>query len=331
MCQNSKPPQRRQARNPRQKNTLKIQDDAPQSPASRTDSSNGDFKLHRIGKQSSEPIIFSLWLNGQRLDMEVDTGAAFSVISETTRQQMFARETLHPSDLILKTYTNEPMKVKGTLNMRVKYGDQKEKLVLVVVEGSRPSLLGRNWLKYVHLDWNNIFTVRTAKMKPLHILLQHHQPLFSKELGEIHPFTASLHIKPDATPRFFKPHPVPFAIKEAISQELKHLEQQGTISPVSHSEWATPIVPVPKKDGKFCICGDYKVRVNQVLAIEEYLLPTPEELFSTLSGGKIFSKLDLSQAYLQLPVQEESKPYLTINTHQGLYVYNRLPFVFFIN
>ena len=42
--------------------------------------------------------------------------------------------------------------------------------------------------------------------------------LFSKELGAI---IASLHVKPDATPRFFKPHLVPFAIKDAISQELK--------------------------------------------------------------------------------------------------------------
>ena len=66
--------------------------------------------------------------------------------------------------------------------------------------------------------------------------------------------------------------------------------------------------------------------VNQALAIEEYPLPTPEELFSTLAGGKVFSKLDLSQAYLQLPVDEASKVYLTVNTHKGLYAYNRLPF-----
>ena len=104
------------------------------------------------------------------------------------------------------------------------------------------------------------------------------------------------------------------------------MEQQGTISPVKHSQWATPIVPVPKNDEKFCICGDYKVTLNQVLLVEEYPLPTPEELFSTLAGGKIFSKLDLSQAYLQLLVEKESKKYLTINTHQRLYVYNRLPF-----
>ena len=96
---------------------------------------DGDFKLHKIGRQSSEPIMVPLWLNDHKLDMEVDTGATFSVISETTRQQIFPSETLHPSDLVLKTYTNEPMKVKGTLNMRVQHGDQKEKLVLVVVEG----------------------------------------------------------------------------------------------------------------------------------------------------------------------------------------------------
>ena len=119
---------------------------------------------------------------------------------------------------------------------------------------------------------------------------------------------------------------MPFAIKDAISQKLDNLERQGIIIPVAHSEWAAPIVAVPKNNGKFHICEDYKVIVNQDLAVDEYPLPTPEELFSNLAGGRIFSKLDLSQAYLQLPVDEASKPFLTINTHKGLYVYNRLPF-----
>jgi len=56
------------------------------------------------------------------------------------------------------------------------------------------------------------------------------------------------------------------------------------------------------------ICGNYKVTVNQALSVEEHPLPTPEELFSTLPAGKIFSKLDLSQAYLQLPIEDKSKP-----------------------
>ena len=51
-----------------------------------------------------------------------------------------------------------------------------------------------------------------------------------------------------------------------------------------------------------------------------------EDLFSQLAGGAIFSKLDLSQAYAQLQLDEESKPYTVINTHRGLFAYNRLSY-----
>ena len=129
-----------------------------------------------------------------------------------TSKFMFADETLHPSSLVLKTYTDEQMEVMGTLNMQVQYGEQKKKLVLVVVGGNGPSLLGRNWLKHIKLDWSSIVAVRTIKMKPLHTLMQRHQQLFSEGLGLIEPFTATLHVRPDTTPRFFKPHQVPFSL-----------------------------------------------------------------------------------------------------------------------
>ena len=78
---------------------------------------------------------------------------------------------------------------------------------------------------------------------------------------------------------------------------------------------------VPKKDVKFQIRGDYKVTVNQVLAIEQYLLPNPEDKFATLVKGKFFSKLDLSKVYLhvQLLLGDTSHSYITVNTHQWLY------------
>ena len=151
--QSTRPPQPpRQGDTQRRKHKTHHVHDEPSDnaqPSDRADSSDGDFKLHRVAKKLSDPIMVALWLNGQKLDMEVDIGTSFSVISETTRQRMFSNETLHHSDLVLKTYTDESMEVRGTLNMWVKYGDQKEKLVLVVVEGNGPSLLGRNWLKYI--------------------------------------------------------------------------------------------------------------------------------------------------------------------------------------
>ncbi|XP_014775932.1 uncharacterized protein K02A2.6-like [Octopus bimaculoides] len=55
-------------------------------------------------------------------------------------------------------------------------------------------------------------------------------------------------------------------------------------------------------------------------------LPTPKDIFAKLNGGKIFSKLDLSDAYLQIKVNDKCSKYLTINAHRGLYKYTRLPF-----
>ena len=137
---------------------------------------------------------------------------------------------------------------------------------------------------------------------------------------------AKLKLKENATPKFHRPRTVPFALKEAVEQELNRLEEKGILQKVNYSDWAAPIVPVPKKDGKVRVCGDYKVTVNQSLDVDQYPLPKPEDLFATLANGKTYSKLDLSQAYQQMVLDEESAKCLTINTHLGLYQYTRLPF-----
>ena len=98
------------------------------------------------------------------------------------------------------------------------------------------------------------------------------------------------------------------------------------IEKIDYSEWAAPIVPVKKPNGKIRICGDYKVTINQYLVNPHHPMPRPDELFSKLNGGKKFSKLDLPQAYQQIVVNEQSRNFLTINTHLGLYRYKRLPF-----
>ena len=91
-------------------------------------------------------------------------------------------------------------------------------------------------------------------------------------------------------------------------------------------EWAAPIVPVIKSDGSVRICGDYKVTVNRVAKVDSYPLLQINDLFASLAGGKLFSKLDLAHTYQQIPLAEESKKFVVINTHKGLYRCNHLPF-----
>ena len=87
-----------------------------------------------------------------------------------------------------------------------------------------------------------------------------------------------------------------------------------------------PVVLVPKKDGSLRVCGDYKMTVNQCADVDQYPLPNTEDLFATLARGQVFSKIDLSHAYQQVELYEDSQKYLTINTHKGLYRYKRLSF-----
>ena len=138
--------------------------------------------------------------------------------------------------------------------------------------------------------------------------------------------TAHLKLKESATPQFIKPRLVPFALKEKIAEELKRLERIGVLEKVEFSDWATPIVPVLNLDGTMRICGDYKVTINPALDVPEYPMPTAEELFTQLNGGQSFSKLDLSSAYQQVLLDEESRQYVTINTHLGLFRHTHLSF-----
>ena len=145
-------------------------------------------------------------------------------------------------------------------------------------------------------------------------------------IGSVKDIKASLHLKPATKPKFMKPRPVAYSLKPKVEEELDKLEKQGIIYKVDTSEWATPIVAIPKKDSSVRICEDFKVTLNPALQVDQYPLPKIEDIFANLAGGEKFTKLDLRQAYLQLHLSEDSKPILTINTHKGLYRYHRMTY-----
>ena len=221
----------------------------------------------------------------------------------------------------------ESLPVVGEVVVRVRYNEQsRELVVLTIVGGDGLSLLSRDWLKHLKLNWEKVHCLREHTIGSLKGLLEKYSELLMEKLGTIRSFNAKLNVDPHACPKFFKARMVPYALKSAIEDEFDRLKREGIVEKVTHSEWATPIVAVPKPDGRVSICGDFKVTVNQSLSTEQYPLPKVEALFATLAGGKKFTKLAFTQAYLQFELDPHSQKYCTINTHLGFYEYKRLPF-----
>lgn len=203
-------------------------------------------------------------INGADAQMEVDTGATLSIISRSTYRSLWPSDlapSLRASSAKLKTYTGEAIPVDGEIAVDVGYKDQRAKVNLLVVSGNGPSLLGRDWLQHLILDWAQLHQLRSPSLQ-LQDVLDRHAAVFKDELGMIQGAAAKLHIDPQAQPRFYKPRSVPHALRDKVRQELDRLESEGVIERVQFSDWAAPIVPVVKKDGSVRICGDYKVTIN---------------------------------------------------------------------
>ena len=139
-----------------------------------------------------------------------------------------------------------------------------------MVKGTGPNLMGRDWLHHIRLDWHRLHSIQTQP-QALESILQKYEEVFKEELGEIKRFQANLHVNPDQSPRFYRPRPVPYALRDRVEKELARLEKLKVIEPTQFSDWAVPIVPVVKNDGSIRICGDYKLTVNLAAQLDNLI------------------------------------------------------------
>ena len=275
-----------------------------------------EYPLHQLTQDSGSkplgPLDLNVEVQGKTLPMELDTGAAMSLISEGTYQKFFSDIILQKSTVKLKSYSGEEIPVLGQMEVLVKYNHQEQNLPLLVVKGDGRSLFGRNWLSCIRLNWEEIHQVYNGSLKTV---LDRHAAVFQEGLGKLKGYKAKITLDPKAIPRFCKARPVPYALKAKVEDELDRLTAEGIIEPRQFADWAAPIVPVLKGDQTVRICGDFKQTINHASKLDRYPIPRIEDLFAGLAGGTVFSKLDLSKAYLQIPLDEEAQAIAVINIH----------------
>ena len=146
-------------------------------------------------------------INGAELPMEVDTGASLTLISKATFDRLWdarVAPNLQSTSSKLRTYTGEDIEVLGVANVTVSFQEQFQQLQLLVVGGNGPSLLGRDRLSKIRLNWTELHHVHQSNLT-LKALLDNHKPVFSTGLGMVRGTTAKLHVDPQIRPKFYRP------------------------------------------------------------------------------------------------------------------------------
>ncbi|XP_059611718.1 uncharacterized protein K02A2.6-like [Phlebotomus argentipes] len=288
-------------------------------------SANAVFSARRHGRKYLAPTV-----NGHTVEFQLDCAADLSIISADT-WKMIGQPTLSPVSIRVKDAQSQPIAILGEFDSSVRLGDREIRGRCLVSEKTSGNLFGIEWIEALGL-WDlapSAYCSSVHKDVDTETAIKELQAtfptVFNTQMGQCTQATGTIHLKPNVSPVFRPKRPVAFHIMATIDEELQRLQASGIITPVEYSPWAAPIVVVKKPNGRIRICGDYSTGLNQAVETNDYPIPDPDSLFSQFAGKRVFSHIDLSDAYLQIPMDEESSQLLTIHTHRGLFRFNRLP------
>ena len=209
----------------KKQHTNNLMTDQPEEQASCDD--EPVYSQFQLTDRVSKPLAVQVEANGRTLDMEVDTGASLSIISEDAYLATWPenkRPPLQPSRVKLRTYSGDILRAKGVITVAVTYYDQTLELSLQVLNCPGPTLLGRDWLHKLKLNWSELFTVNQVSTLTLQSVLDNHKGIFEDKLGTVNVSDVHLHVKKDAIPHFYRPRSVPYSMREKIETELQRFK-----------------------------------------------------------------------------------------------------------
>lgn len=241
---------------------------------------------------------------------------------------MFNGVEIVPTGESFFSASGQTIKPMGKIRIKVERASNDEifalELIIIQSERSVTPLLGRNWLDILFPKWRQAFELKNVETDELAEIKRKFPGTINASNESIKGFEANLVLKEDYCPIFHKAYLVPFTLQKKVEEELDKMVEEGVLVPTKYSEWASPVVVVKKENGSENGL-DGKATLNKYLSMEHYPLPKTVVILAKISNWKIFSKIDLSGAYL-LKLSESAQKICTINTLKGLYNYTRMPF-----
>jgi len=288
-----------------------------------SNSSDDDYLYTMTHQKNNNKV--NVTVGGAKFKITIDTGATINVIDGDTFNKM-KDITLNRTHTKAFAYSaKSPVEFLGKFETVIETRKRISVATFYVTKGKNcGNLLSLSTAQDLGLVSLHIDKL-TSKDAALENILQKNSKVFSG-LGKLKGEKIKLDIDKTLTPKAQPQRRIPYHIREKVKNAITELEKQDIIEKVPEDEatpWVSPIVAVPKKDGQVRICVDMRL-ANEAIRRVRHPIPTVNDISFALNGAKFFSKLDLSQAYHQLELHEQSRHVTTFSTHVGLYRYKRL-------
>ena len=321
VCRSSAKKQTRRPRKQNHRSIRPLQKEQNNSSASDSDESY----LYTLNNTCTNNVNVKVTIDGVSFKTMVDTGASINVIDKQTFSK-FRKVTLQRTNTKAFAYNqSEPVDFLGKFEAVVATRKRMSVATFYVVKGQNSgnllSLSTAQDLGIITLHINNVSTKDAA----LDNIIAKHKSVFNG-LGKLKGTAVKLDIDKTVTPKALPQRRIPYHIRDKVKTALTELEKQDVIERVPDDQatpWVQPIVAVPKKDGNVRICVDMRFP-NEAIQRVRHPIPTVNDISVELNGAKYFTKLDLSQAYHQPVLDEQSRYITTFSTHIGLFRYKRL-------
>ena len=317
----------------------------PSQDEDSTDSDEYSFNVHatNIKEQDKQSFYAKLKLGKSTIKFQIDSGSSANIIDESTFAIIHKE---NPEIQLTKSRkrlfafgSKTPLPLLGQFQCVLESKKRLAHATIVVVKNATGCLLSGK----TSIDLNIVtITVNKVNTKPATFSkLSNHKKLPNRlrpviaefdevfhGVGKLTDVQVHLHIDENVKPVVQPTRRIPFALRQKVEQEIVRLQENDIIEPAQGPTlWVSPIVAFPKPNNpdKLRLCVDMR-QANTAILRERHPQPTIEDLLNDLNGARYFSKLDLTAAYHQLELDEQSRYITTFTTHKGLVQYKRLNF-----
>lgn len=235
--------------------------DEPQNVAEQSDFSVFQIIDINYNSPSSDDskFIVPVKLAHKIQEFEIDSGSPVSIMSCKDFKNLNLGLQIAPTCVEFRTYTKETFRPLGVVKVPVEYKGTKSIEDLFIVHTGSAAILGRTWLRRLHISINQINTVQNTQNNSTvaEQITRLYADVFESKIGTIPNYRCSLQTKSPLKPVYLKPRQIPHVLKEKVDRELDMLESEGVITKTNYSDWGSPLVVVPKPNGDVRLCYDY--------------------------------------------------------------------------